>query len=137
MGFRGQTWGEDWCWLLGDRLKELECATATTGARSQAHHRNEAPLSGARTGEGVLPLQPLSPCASPCPRRLWESTPQPPHLGQLPPGQSCRPQMPPRQAPRPTAASGADTSSLPAFRGRAKSTAEPQGPHNLESRAEN
>ena len=30
-GFRGQTQGEDWCWLHGDSLKGLECGIAATG----------------------------------------------------------------------------------------------------------
>ena len=53
--FRGQTPGEECCWLHGDSLKELERATAATGIvceRNPGHHRSETPLLSGPQREG-------------------------------------------------------------------------------------
>lgn len=123
-GFRGQTQGEDWCWLHGDSLKGLECGMAMTRAvrgRSPSHHRSEAPLlSGAQSG-GWWRGCPSTPFSTPQPLPPWAPGEHAPAttLGVPAPDSSHTPVIT-------SGALGADASRLPRPREGDEITAEPQ-----------
>ena len=72
-GCRGQTRGEDWCWLSGESLRGWSVAQPQTGVVEEeawARHRSIAPLISVAWGDSLW-LHAQAPCG------LRESTPQP------------------------------------------------------------